>query len=215
MRTIRQNTFETNSSSCHAVCILTDREYEDIVAGKGLIAGEDHYEEITAETVKEYFEKQKKYLEKRNVEYKEDIEKVKKLKGRPVDSLDNKEKYLIQWNVTLFMASPDTAIQNGIESLNKMISENEKGIEKLSNEEVIKKVADKVIYYMDSLQYVKDDNFDYEEAGMTEEEYGHFRDFLSNYDNIESFGYGYENSNVDSRTIDGHKVYVLSYSGYN
>lgn len=34
MRTIRQNTFETNSSSTHSVAIVTEEEYENLINGK-------------------------------------------------------------------------------------------------------------------------------------------------------------------------------------
>lgn len=215
MRTIRQNVFETNSSSMHAVCILTETEYENIKAGKGLIVGNSHYEDITVETVQKYFKEQAEYLKKRNVEYKADIEELKTLENRTVDSFTNRERYLIRWNTELFKSNPKQAIENGLKELNDMISENEESLKTLENEDFIKKIADKVIYHIDSIQYIKDNDFDYEEAGITEDEFEYIQDFLSEKDNIDSFGYGYENSNVDSRDINGQRIYVLSYSGYD
>lgn len=215
MRTIRQNVFETNSSSMHAVCILTETEYDNIKRGKGLIAGEDHYVEINADTVKKYFKECSDYLEKRNAENKANIEELKNLKGRAADSLTNKEKSLLLWDTALFKSYPEKAIEKGLEQLNNNILENEESFEKLNNEDFIKKITDKILYYIDSLQSIKENEFDYEEADMTEEEFEYFQEFLSDYDNIDSFGYGYENSNVDSRNINGQEIYVLSYSGYN
>lgn len=215
MRTIRQNVFETNSSSMHAVCILTETEYDDIKRGKGLIAGEDHYEEVNADTVKKHFTEKAEYLKKIKLQYKADIEEIKKLENRKVDSLTNKEKGLIRWNVNLFMSNPKEAIEKGIENLKENISEIEESLVNLDNEDFIKKVADKTMQVIDSLQYIKDNDFDYEEADMTEDEFDYVKEFLSDYDNIDSFGYGYENSDVNSRNINGQKVYVLSYSGYN
>lgn len=214
MRTIRQNVFETNSSSMHAVCILTETEFENIKAGKGFIAGEDHYEEVNADTVKKYFKECSDYLEERNAENKANIEELKNLKGRAADSLTNKEKSLLLWDTALFKSYPEKAIEKGLEQLNNNILENEKFFEKLNNEDYIKKITDKILYHIDSLQSIKENEFDYEEAGMTKEEFEYFQEFLSDYDNIDSFGYGYENSNLDSRDINGLKVYVLSYSGY-
>ena len=37
MKTIRRNTFETNSSSAHCVTILSDKEYQNIKNGKAVI----------------------------------------------------------------------------------------------------------------------------------------------------------------------------------
>lgn len=215
MRTIRQNVFETNSSSMHAVCILTETEYKNLKEGKGLIVGDSHYEDINVETVQQYFKEQAEYLKKKNIEYKADIEELKKLENRTVDSFTNKERYLIRWNTELFKSNPKEAIKNGLKELNDMIAENEKSLETLENEDFIKKIADKVLYHIDSIQYIKDNDFDYEEAGLTEDEFEYIQDFLSEKDNIDSFGYGYENQEVNSRKIDGQEVYVLSYSGYS
>lgn len=215
MRTIRQNVFETNSSSMHAVCILTETEYKNLKEGKGLIVGDSHYEDINVETVQQYFKEQAEYLKKKNAEYKVDIEYLKTLENRTVDSFTNREKSLIRWNVELFKSNPKEAIENGLKELNNMIAENEKSLETLENEDFIKKIADKVICHIDSIQYIKDNDFDYEEAGLTEDEFEYIQDFLSERDNIDSFGYGYENQEVNSRKIDGQEVYVLSYSGYN
>jgi hypothetical protein len=215
MRTIRQNVFETNSSSMHAVCILTETEYKNIKEGKGLIAGESHYKDINVEAVQQYFKEQAEYLKKRNAERKVDIEDLKTLENRTVDSFTNRERYLIRWDIDLYKSDPKKAIENGLKELNDQISENEKDLETLENEEFINRVANKVLYHIDALQYIKDNDFDYEEAGLTSEEFEYMRDFLSDMDNIDSFGYGYENQNVDSRKIDGQEIYVLSYSGYN
>lgn len=215
MRTIRQNVFETNSSSMHAVCILTETEYENIKSGKGLIVGGDHYEELSLETVQKYFNSQAEYYKERNTEYKAGLEEIKKLGKRDASSLTNKECSLIRWNIDLFKSDPKKAIENGTKELKEMISQNEKSLETLENEEFIKNVAKKVLYHIEDLRSIKENDFDYEEADMTEEEFDYVQDFLSEMDNIDSFGYGYENQEVNSRKIDGQEVYVLSYSGYN
>lgn len=215
MRTIRQNVFETNSSSMHAVCILTETEYENIKAGKGLIVGEDHYEDLSVEAVQKYFNNQAEYLKERNDEYRAGLKEIKTLEKRDASSLTNKERSFIRWNIELFKSDPKKAIENGTKELKDQISENEKNLETLENEEFIKNVADKVLLVVDSLSYIKDNDFDYEEAGLTEKEFEYIQDFLSEKDNLNTFGDGYENNEVDSRTINGQKVYVLSYSGYN
>ena len=215
MRTIRQNVFETNSSSMHAVCILTETEYENIKEGKGLLVGEDHYEDLSVEAVQKYFNNQAEYLKERNDEYRAGLKEIKTLEKRDASSLTNKERSFIRWNIELFKSDPKKAIENGTKELKDQISENEKNLETLENEEFIKNVADKALLVVDSLSYIKDNDFDYEEAGLTEKEFEYIQDFLSEKDNLDTFGDGYENNEVDSRTINGQKVYVLSYSGYN
>ena len=215
MRTIRQNVFETNSSSMHAVCILTETEYENIKSGKGLLVGEDHYEDLSVEAVQKYFNNQAEYLKERNDEYRAGLKEIKTLEKRDASSLTNKERSFIRWNIELFKSDPKKAIENGTKELKDQISENEKNLETLENEEFIKNVADKALLVVDSLSYIKDNDFDYEEAGLTEKEFEYIQDFLSEKDNLDTFGDGYENNEVDSRTINGQKVYVLSYSGYN
>lgn len=215
MRTIRQNVFETNSSSMHAVCILTETEYENIKSGKGLLVGEDHYEDLSVEAVQKYFNNQAEYLKERNDEYRAGLKEIKTLEKRDASSLTNKERSFIRWNIELFKSDPKKAIENGTKELKDQISENEKNLETLENEEFIKNVADKALLVVDSLSYIKDNDFDYEEAGLTEKEFEYIQDFLSEKDNLDTFGDGYEHNEVDSRTINGQKVYVLSYSGYN
>lgn len=215
MRTIRQNVFETNSSSMHAVCILTETEYENIKSGKGLLVGEDHYEDLSVEAVQKYFNSQAEYLRERNDEYRAGLKEIKKLEKRDASSLTNKERSWIIWNIELFKSDPKKAIENGTKKLKDQIAENEKNLETLENEEFIKNVANKVLLVVDSLSYIKDNDFDYEEAGLTEDEFEYVQDFLSKKDNLNTFGDDYENNQVDSRTINGQKVYVLSYSGYN
>lgn len=214
MRTIRQNVFETNSSSMHAVCILTETEYENIKSGKGLLVGEDHYEDLSLEAVQKYFKSQADYLKERNDEYRAGLKEIKKLEKRDASSLTNKERSWIRWNIELFKSDPKKAIENGTKELKDQIAENEKNLETLENEEFIKNVANKVLLVVDSLSYIKDNDFDYEEAGLTEDEFEYVQDFLSEKDNLNTFGDDYENNQVDSRTINGQKVYVLSYSGY-
>ena len=215
MRTIRQNVFETNSSSMHAVCILTETEYENIKSGKGLIVGEDHYEDLSVEAVQKYFNSQAEYLRERNDEYRAGLKEIKTLEKRDASSLTNKERSFIRWNIELFKSDPKKAIENGIKELNDQISEYEETLEILENEEFIKNVADKVLLHAESLQSIKDNDFDYEEAGLTEKEFEYVQNFLSEKDNIDTFGDDYEHNEVDSRTINGQKIYVLSYSGYN
>lgn len=188
MRTIRQNVFETNSSSMHAVCILTETEYENIKSGKGLIVGEDHYEDLSVEAVQKYFNSQAEYLRERNDEYRAGLKEIKTLEKRDASSLTNKERSFIRWNIELFKSDPKKAIENGIKELNDQISEYEETLEILENEEFIKNVADKVLLHAESLQSIKDNDFDYEEAGLTEKEFEYVQNFLSEKDNIDTFG---------------------------
>lgn len=50
MKTIRRNTFETNSSSVHCVTILSDKEFNLVKEGKAVI-DYDCVKEITPELV--------------------------------------------------------------------------------------------------------------------------------------------------------------------
>ena len=53
MKTIRRNTFETNSSSVHCVTILSDKEFNLVQEGKAVI-DYDCVKEITPELVNSY-----------------------------------------------------------------------------------------------------------------------------------------------------------------
>ena len=50
MKTIRRNTFETNSSSVHCVTILSDKEYQNIKNGKAALDYRN-YVEITPQFI--------------------------------------------------------------------------------------------------------------------------------------------------------------------
>ena len=50
MKTIRRNTFETNSSSVHCVTILSDKEYQNIENGKAVL-NYRNYVEITPQFI--------------------------------------------------------------------------------------------------------------------------------------------------------------------
>ncbi len=60
MKTIRQNTFETNSSSTHSITIVTKNQYEDWKSGKVLF--NKWKEEFVPVKVKDLFEIKKEYL---------------------------------------------------------------------------------------------------------------------------------------------------------
>ena len=61
MKTIRRNTFETNSSSVHCVTILSDKEYQNIKNGKAVLDYRN-YVEITPQFIQEKLQKIKNIL---------------------------------------------------------------------------------------------------------------------------------------------------------
>lgn len=229
MKTIRRNTFETNSSSVHCVTILSDKEFKLIQDGKAVLEG--HYvEEITPDLIGEYINHKIDYAENSIKCSRKNIKEYTKLKDQDTGDWPEEDKRRI--------AGWDWKRKSGSElkiALRDAIAREEKGIELYTNnlaylQEIdVNKMTDLILqltplldkfktnYYDDDEEEDEDDDEtpSYEEYQCSKSDYKFAAEFLSDKDNIDTYGEDYEESCLDERTIDGVTVHVLSYSGRN
>ena len=90
MKTIRHNTFETNSSSTHSLLILTEEENDKINNGELFLRDKFSYEIITKEEADKIFLES---IENYNLQYPEDnIQTIEDFKETD-EYLDNKSEF--------------------------------------------------------------------------------------------------------------------------
>lgn len=226
MKTIRRNTFETNSSSVHCVTILSDKEFNLIKEGKAVLEG-DCVEEITPDLIGEYIDHKIDYAENSIEWSRKNIKRYTKLKDQDTGDWPEDDKRCI--------AGWDWNRKSGSElriALRDAIAREEKSIECYTNNLVylreidVNKMTDLILQLTPSLDrfkthyYDDDDEEDeddetpsYEEYQCSKSDYKFAAEFLSDKDNIDTYGEDYEESCLDEREIDGVMVHVLSYSG--
>ena len=224
MKTIRRNTFETNSSSVHCVTILSDKEFNLIKEGKAVI-DDLHVEEITPDLINNYINDKIDSAENSIERSRKNIEHYKKLQGQDTDDWPEDDK---RW-----IAGWDWKRKSGSElkiALRDVISQKEKSIEYYTNNLTylrgidINKMTDLILQLTPSLDKFKTHYYDddeeeddetpsYEEYQCSESDFKFATEFLIGKDNIDTFGEGYEESHLDEREIEGVMVHVLSYSG--
>lgn len=225
MKTIRRNTFETNSSSVHCVTILSDKEFNLIKEGKAVLEG-SCVEEITPDLIGEYINHKIESAENSIKWSRKNIKQYTKLKDQDTgDWPENDKRCIAGW---------DWDRKSGSElkiALRDAITREEKSIECYTNnlaylrEADVKKITDLILQLTPSIEKFKHHYyFDDAEDGTapTYEEYQHLgsksdfklaTEFLYDKDNIDTYGDQYEESRLDEREIDGVMVHVLSYSG--
>lgn len=223
MKTIRRNTFETNSSSVHCVTILSDKEYQNIKNGKAVLDYRN-YVEITPQFIREKIAEDKKYFESSIKAYEKTIEKFEKLINVDTGDWSEEDKRTIAgWSWERLSGSElKIKLREYLEHAKKRIQENKDSIteaDSLDPEKMVK-LFEKMIPDLERLkeEYQKDDDGDIlsaDDYGCSEEEFNWAIEFLNDKDNIDTYGNGYDESCYDSRAIDGVMVHVLSYSGYN
>lgn len=225
MKTIRRNTFETNSSSVHCVTILSDKEFNLIKEGKAVI-DDLHVEEITPDLINNYINDKIDSAENSIERSRKNIEHYKKLQGQDTDDWPEDDK---RW-----IAGWDWKRLSGSElkiALRDVISREEKNIEHYTNNLAylhkidVNKITDLILqltpsldkfkthYYEDDEEEDDDETPSYEEYQCSESDFKFATEFLIGKDNIDTFGEEYEESHLDDREIDGILVHVLSYSG--
>lgn len=229
MKTIRRNTFETNSSSVHCVTILSDKEYQNIKNGKAVLDYRN-YVEITPQFIREKIAEDKKYSESSIEEYEKNIEKFGKLIDVDTGDWSKEDKRtIVGWSWERLSGSElKIKLREYLEHAKKRIQENKDSIteaDSLDPEKMVK-LLERMIPDLERLkeEYHGYDDYDDEEDDdedilsandydCSEEEFNWAIEFLNDKDNIETYGSGYDESCYDSRTIDGVTVHVLSYSG--
>ena len=228
MKTSRRNTFETNSSSVHCVTILSDKEFNLIKEGKAVLDGHC-IEEITPDLIGDYVNNQIESAEK-NIEWSnESIKKYKKLQNKDTgDWPENDKRCIAGW---------DWKRKSGSElkiALRDAITQKEKAIELYKSnlaylrEIDVNKMTDLILQLTPSLDRFKSHYYEDEDEEDEEDDDGtplnevyqcsksdikFAIEFLSDKDNIDTYGADYEESCLDEREIDGITVHVLSYSG--
>lgn len=221
MKTVRQNVFETNSSSCHVVTILSDKEYHDVEDGKAFINYDGDVEALTEDRVSKYLKDSIRIV-------KESIDRSQK---HVADFSSYIEKDTLSWPEEILRAVCYSYKSKTANELKQMMDEKiqcfnimaKNDADKRDRYEEVdaKKLLNIISSLASSFEAVKDEELEYGEyktmtdIPVTETEFELACDYLSSYDNIETYGAGYEESDHSSRTIDGVTVHVLSYSGYD
>lgn len=225
MKTIRRNTFETNSSSVHCVTILSDKEYQNIKNGKAVLDYRN-YVEITPQFIQEKIAEDKKYFESSIKEYEKNIEKFEKLINVDTGDWSEEDKRTIAgWTWKRLSGSElKIKLHEYLERAKEHIQENKDSIseaDSLDPEKMVK-LLERMIPNLKRLKEEynedEDDNEDIlsaDDYGCSKEEFNWAIGFLIDKDDIDTYGSGYDESSYDSRTIDGVTVHVLSYSGYD
>lgn len=226
MKTIRRNTFETNSSSVHSVTILSDKEFNLIKEGKAVL-NDDCCEEITTKLIGDYISKEINNTENSIERSRKSIKRYETLQNQDTgDWPENDKRRIAGW---------DWSRKSGSElkiALRDVIAQEEKNIERYTNNLVylrevnVNKMTDLILQLVPSLSSLKSYYYDDDEEEENDDEtplYEKYQcskpdcdfaiEFLSDKDNIDTYGEGYEESSLDEREIDGVIVHVLSYSG--
>lgn len=228
MKTIRRNTFETNSSSVHSVTILSDKEYQNIKNGKAVLDYHD-YVEITPKFIQEKIAEDKKYFESSIEEYEKNINKFEKLIDVDTGDWSEEDKRtIVGWTWERLSSSElKIKLREYLEHAKERIQENKDSIaeaDSLDPEKMVK-LLERMTPDLERIKeeynsYDEDDDEEDDEDilsaddyGCSEEEFNWAIGFLGDKDNIDTYGSGYDESDYDSRTIDGVTVHVISYSG--
>lgn len=222
MKTIRRNTFETNSSSVHCVTILSDKEFNLVKEGKAVI-DYDCVKEITPELVNNYINDKIDSAENSIEQFRKNIKHYKKLQDKDTgDWPEDDKRWIGGWDWKRLSSSElKIALRNAITRGEKIIEDYTNNLTYLRGIDT-NKMTDLILQLTPSLSrlkshYDEDDEDDetpsYKEYQCSESDFNFATEFLSDKDNIDTFGEGYDESSLDEREIDGVMVHVLSYSG--
>lgn len=219
MKTIRRNTFETNSSSVHCVTILSDKEFNLVKEGKAVI-DYDCVKEITPELVNNYINDKIDSVENSIERSRKNIEHYNKLQDLDTgDWPEDGKRWVAGWDWKRLSGSElKIALKNAITQREKIIEDYINNLTYLRGID-INKMTDLILQLTPSLSRLKsyydedDETPLYQEYQCSESDFKFATEFLSGKDNIDTFGEGYEESHLDDREIDGILVHVLSYSG--
>ena len=219
MKTIRRNTFETNSSSVHCVTILSDKEFNLIKEGKAVLEG-NCVEEITPELVNNYINDKIDSVENSIERSRKNIEHYNKLQDLDTgDWPEDDKRWIAGWDWKRLSGSElKIALRNAITQREKIIEDYTNNLTYLRGID-INKMTDLILQLTPSLSRLKsyydedDETPLYQEYQCSESDFEFATKFLIDKDNIDTFGEGYEESRLDEREVDGVMVHVLSYSG--
>ena len=224
MKTIRRNTFETNSSSVHCVTILSDKEFNLVKEGKAVI-DYDCVKEITPDLINNYINDKIDSAENSIERSRKNIEHYNKLQDLDTgDWPEDDKRWIAGWDWKRLSGSElKIALRNAITQGEKIIEDYTNNLTYLRRIDT-NKMTDLILQLTPSLSRLKthydeaeddDETPSYEEYQCSESDFKFATEFLIGKDNIDTFGEEYEESHLDEREIDGVKVHVLSYSGHD
>lgn len=225
MKTIRRNTFETNSSSVHCVTILSDKEFNLVQEGKAVI-DYDHVKEITPDLISNYINDKIDSAKSSIEQSRKNIEHYNKLQDLDTgDWPEDDKRWIAGWDWKRLSGSElKIALRNAITNAEQNIGDYTNDLTYLQGID-INKMTDLILQLTPSLSRLKscyddeDDEDDeiplYQEYQCSESDFKFATEFLIGKDNIDTFGEEYEESHLDDREIDGILVHVLSYSGHD
>ena len=221
MKTIRRNTFETNSSSVHCVTILSDKEFNLVKEGKAVI-DYDCVKEITPELVNNYINDKIDSAEDSIERSRKNIEHYNKLQDLDTgDWPEDDKRWIAGWDWKRLSGSElKIALRNAITQSEKIIEDYTNNLTYLRGID-INKMTDLILQLTPSLSrlksYYDEDEDDetplYQEYQCSKSDFKFATEFLYDKDNIDTYGDQYEESRLDEREVDGVMVHVLSYSG--
>ena len=221
MKTIRRNTFETNSSSVHCVTILSDKEFNLVKEGKAVI-DYDCVKEITPELVNNYINDKIDSAENSIERSRKNIEHYNKLQDLDTgDWPEDDKRWIAGWDWKRLSGSElKIALRNAITQREKIIEDYTNNLTYLRGID-INKMTDLILQLTPSLSrlksYYDEDEDDetplYQEYQCSKSDFKFATEFLYDKDNIDTYGDQYEESRLDEREVDGVMVHVLSYSG--
>lgn len=224
MKTVRHNVFETNSSSCHVVTILSDKEYNDVVDGKAFLTSDGNIETITIENVKECIKGSIESTE-RSIQYnKERIEKLLPLRGKDTGDWTEDEKKTVCYSFKSMTGTElKDKLNDNIDTFNSYLENLEDDLKRYKeiDAEKMTMLISEAAKYLEQIAEDDDESFSREDfieqsgTDISEQDYKFVKNYISDFYNLATFGAGYEECGEDERTIDGVTVHVLSYSGYN
>ena len=222
MKTIRRNTFETNSSSVHCVTILSDKEFNLVKEGKAVI-DYDRVKEITPDLINNYINDKIDSAKSSIEQFRKNIKHYKKLQDLDTgDWPEDDKRWVAGWDWKRLSGSElKIALRNAITQAEKIIEDYTNDLTYLRGIDT-NKMTDLILQLTPSLSRFKthydeaeddDETPSYEEYQCSESDFKFVTEFLSDKDNIDTYGKQYEESHLNEREIDGVTVHVLSYSG--
>lgn len=212
--TIRFNTFETNSSSCHSLTILTDEEYNNLKNHKAFLLDSEYF----VPTLDNFEKFINDFISWKKSCINTDTEKLKQytcLKDKGIENCSEDELKTIAWNADCY-SNQDLSqrLEEQITRLKNSIKEDELYI---SNRKTINahKLFDFISNNFDRIATAIDtDDWVFEE--LSEIEIDVIIDYFEDIYTIDNYDFDeYETFDSSRMLPNGETVHVIGYYGYN
>ena len=223
MKTIRYNTFETNSSSTHSLTILSDREYHNIEDCKAVIDENDNYLEFTEESVKSIIKDHIDNTKGRIDRYTKYIKEYNGLFDKDTGDWTLDQKRTVggwQWE-RLSGSEIKIKLREFINSSQKSLDSSKMDLEyyqNIDNKKILELFLE-AIPYISSLHNEDeddlDDTFKFIKSKYSPKDFDFVTSFLRDCNNFETYGGDTYETFDESRTVDGVKIHCVGYYGYD